>query len=67
MTPGLGSRLAGKLLRQFGSPAQIFHASLTELEACRISAAAAQAIHDRRAYKDAEAELASVQKLGKKK
>jgi DNA processing protein len=64
MTPGLGSRLAGKLLRQFGSPAQIFHASLTELEACRISAAAAQAIHDRRAYKDAAEELARVQKLG---
>jgi DNA processing protein len=64
MTPGLGSRLAGKLLRQFGSPAQIFHASLTELEACRISAAAAQAVHDRRAYKDAEEELARVQKLG---
>ena len=64
MTPGLGSRLAGKLLRQFGSPGQIFHASLTELEACRITAAAAQAIHDRRAHKDAEEELARVQKLG---
>ena len=64
MTPGLGSRLAGKLLRQFGSPGQIFHASLTELEACRITAAAAQAIHGRRAHKDAEEELARVQKLG---
>jgi DNA processing protein len=64
MTPGLGSRLAGKLLRQFGSPGQIFHASLTELEACRITAAAAQAIHGRRARKDAEEELARVQKLG---
>jgi DNA processing protein len=64
MTPGLGSRLAGKLLRQFGSPGQIFHASLTELEACRINAAAAQAIHDHRAQKDAEAELVRVQKLG---
>jgi hypothetical protein len=34
MTPGLGSRLTGKLLGQFGSPEGIFHASLTELEAC---------------------------------
>ena len=30
MTPGLGSRLTGKLLRQFGSPRDIFRASLTE-------------------------------------
>jgi DNA processing protein len=64
MTPGLGSRLAGKLLRQFGSPEGIFRASLTELEACRLPAAPAQAIHSRRACKDAEAELERVRKLG---
>jgi DNA processing protein len=34
LTPGLGARLAAKLLRQFGSPEEIFRASLTELEAC---------------------------------
>ncbi len=64
MTPGLGSRLAGKLLRQFGSPEGIFRASLTELEACRLPAAPAQAIRSRSAHKDAEAELARVREVG---
>jgi DNA processing protein len=64
MTPGLGSRLIGKLLRQFGSPAGVFHASLTALEACRLPAAPARAIHARSAHKEAEAELAGIRKLG---
>jgi len=64
MTPGLGSRLTGKLLRQFGSPEGIFRASLTELEACRLPAAPAQAIKARTFHKEAEAELAEVRKLG---
>jgi DNA processing protein len=64
MTPGLGPRLTGKLLRQFGSAEGIFRASLTDLEACHIPAAPAQAIHSRRAHKDAEAELAQIRKLG---
>ena len=64
MTPGLGSRLVGKLLRQFGSPTEVFRASLTELEACHLPAAPAQALHAKRAHKDAEAELAQVRQLG---
>lgn len=64
MTPGLGSRLTGKLLREFGSPQGIFRASLTELEACRLRPAPARAIHSRSAHKDAEAELEHVRKLG---
>ena len=64
MTPGLGSRLTGKLLRQFGSPEGIFRASLTELESCRLPAAPAQAIHSRRSHKDAEEELARIRKVG---
>jgi DNA processing protein len=64
LTPGLGSRLAGKLLRQFGSPEQIFRASLTELEACHLPSVPARAIHDRLAHKDAEAELELVRKVG---
>ena len=64
MTPGLGSRLTGKLLRQFGSPEGIFRASLTELEACHLPSAPAQAIQSRQARKDAEEELARVRKLG---
>jgi len=64
MTPGLGSRLTGKLLRQFGSPEEVFRASLTELEACHLPSVPAQAITSRQAYKDAEAELDRVRKLG---
>jgi DNA processing protein len=64
MTPGLGSRLTGKLLREFGSPEGIFRASLTELEACHLPSAPAQAIHSRRARKDAEEEIAQIRKLG---
>ncbi len=45
LTPGLGARLAGKLLREFGSAEAIFNASLTALEACRLPAAVAQAVH----------------------
>jgi DNA processing protein len=64
MTPGLGSRLTGKLLRQFGSPTGVFRASLTELEACHLPSAPARAIHTKLAHKDAQAELAQVRKLG---
>src|SRR5579862_1275923 len=63
-TPGLGARLTGKLLRQFGSPEEVFRASLTELEACRLPTIAAQAIASRSAWGDAEKELAEVRKNG---
>ena len=63
-TPGLGSRLAGKLLRQFGSPEEVFRASLTELEACHLPVAAAQAIASRSAWSDAEKELGEVRRNG---
>jgi DNA processing protein len=64
MTPGLGSRLTGKLLRKFGTPTDVFRASLTELEACHLPVAPARAIHTKLAHKDAEAELAQVRNLG---
>jgi DNA processing protein len=64
MTPGLGSRLIGKLLRQFGSPEKVFRASLTELEACQLPAAPARAITTQHARKEAEAELNRVRQLG---
>ena len=64
LTPGLGARLAGKLLRQFGSPDEIVRASLTELEACQLPAAVAQAIFSKAAFRDGEKELAQVRKAG---
>jgi excinuclease UvrABC nuclease subunit len=48
LTPGLGARMAGKLLREFGSPEAVFNASLTSLEAHRLPAAVAQALHSRK-------------------
>ena len=61
LTPGLGARTAGKLLREFGSPDAVFDASLTALEAQRLPAAVAQAIHSRRPLSDAARELAQAQ------
>src|SRR5271155_5736022 len=64
LTPGLGGRTAGKLLREFGSPDAIFSASLTALEGQRLPAAVAQALHSRRPLSDAAKELAQVQATG---
>jgi len=64
LTPGLGARMAGKLLAEFGSPDAIFSASLTALEGQRLPAAVAQAIHSRQPLSDAAKELAQVQAAG---
>ena len=64
LAPGLGARLAGKLLQQFGGPEEIFRAPLTELEGCQLPAAVAQAVFSRTAFRDAEKELAQVRKNG---
>jgi len=64
LTPGLGARMAGKLLREMGSPQEIFNASLTELECHQLPASVAQAIHSRRPLSDAAKELAAAQAAG---
>ena len=64
LTPGLGARMAGKLLREFGSPDAIFNASLTALEAQRLPAAVAQAIHSRQPLSLAAKELAQAEAIG---
>jgi DNA processing protein len=64
LTPGLGARLLGRLLREFGSPEDAFAASLTGLEACGLPGAAAQAVQKRVAFPAAEKEMAWVQELG---
>jgi DNA processing protein len=64
LTPGLGPRLAGKLLSEFGTPSAVFNASLTALEAQRLPAAVAQAIHSRQPMSDAARELAQAQAAG---
>src|SRR5271167_1215382 len=52
------------LARIRGSPAAIFAASLTALEAQRLPAAVAQALHSHRPLSDAAKELAQVQAAG---
>jgi DNA processing protein len=64
LTPGLGARTAGKLLREFGSPTAIFNASLTALEAQRLPAAVAQSLHAKQSLSLAAKELAQAQALG---
>lgn len=64
LTPGLGARMAAKLLHHFGSPDAIFSTSLTALEAQRLPAAVAQSIHSRRSLSDAAKELAQAQASG---
>ncbi|HEY4951500.1 MAG TPA: DNA-processing protein DprA [Candidatus Acidoferrales bacterium] len=64
LTPGLGARMAGKLLRAMGSPEAIFNASLTELESHRLPAAVAQVIHTRQPMSAAAKELAQTQAAG---
>jgi DNA processing protein len=63
LTPGLACRLSARLLRKFGSPDRIFHASLTELEACSLPALVAQAIFRKDAFKRAEKELAGIRNI----
>ncbi|MGH9864053.1 MAG: DNA-processing protein DprA [Candidatus Acidiferrales bacterium] len=61
LAPGLGARMAGKLLRAFGSPDAIFNASLTSLEAHQLPAAVAQGIHSRQPLSAAAKELAQAE------
>jgi DNA processing protein len=60
LTPGLASRLSGRLLEEFGSPEEVFRAPLPRLERCRLPAAVAQAVFKKQAFKRAEKELASI-------
>jgi DNA processing protein len=64
LTPGLGARMAGKLLRAMGSPEAIFNASLTELESHRLPVAVAQTIHTRQPMSAAAKKLAQAQASG---
>jgi predicted Rossmann fold nucleotide-binding protein DprA/Smf involved in DNA uptake len=64
VTPGLGARMAGKLLRAMGSPEAIFNASLIELESHRLPVAVTQAIHTRQPMSAAAEKLAQAQAAG---
>lgn len=64
LTPGVGARLAAELLKRFGSPENVFAASVAALEACGLPAPVAQTIHSRSPLKAAEEELEKVRQQG---
>jgi hypothetical protein len=64
LTPGLGPRMAGKLLQDFGTPETILGASLTALESKRLPAAVRHTIYTRQSHGAASKELAQIQAEG---
>ena len=64
LTPGVAARLSARLLKRFDSPEGVFRASLTQLEACQLPPAVAQAVFKKAAFKRAEKELAVLRQMG---
>jgi len=64
LTPGIAARLSARLLREFGTPEQVFRASLTGLEACNLPAPVAQAIFKKQTFWRAEKEVAAIRRVG---
>jgi DNA processing protein len=64
MTPGIGPRVAAKLLERFGSAEAVYSATRTELEQLRLAPEAVDSIIARDLRSTAEAEITAVRKLG---
>ncbi|MFN0140057.1 MAG: DNA-processing protein DprA [Pyrinomonadaceae bacterium] len=64
MTPGVGPRLATKLLERFGSPDAVFHARRGELESLRLQPETTESIIKREFHARAVTELERVKELG---
>ena len=64
MTPGVGPRVATRLLEAFGSPDNVFHATRSQLEALRIKPETIESIIGRELEARAAVELERVKKLG---
>ena len=66
LTPGLGAQRALRLVKVFGHPERIFHASLSELEAAmpQLPKATAESIHAGIAFEEAADEIRKVQGAG---
>src|SRR5262249_17466297 len=62
LTPGIAARLSARLLREFGSPDDIFRASPAHLRACSLPAETAKAVTKKEAFKRAEKDLAYLRK-----
>src|SRR6476646_11193287 len=64
LIPGLGTRIAGKLIEQFRTPMAVFRASRTELEGAGASGAIAQSIASGCTFDDAVAQQQRIQEVG---
>lgn len=64
MTPGVGPRVATKLLEAFGSPDNVFHATRMQLESLRVKPETIESIMSRELEARASVELDRVKKLG---
>ncbi len=64
MTPGVGPRLATKLLERFGSAGAVFHVRRAELESLRVSPVTIESIIKREFEEKAGIELERVKELG---
>ena len=64
MTPGVGPRVATKLLEAFGSPENVFHARRAQLESLRIKPETIESLISRALDNRASVELERVKKLG---
>jgi len=64
LTPGLGPKRARRLVSALGGVANVFHASLTELEAAGLPVASAQAIAGGKSLAAAEEELLRAASVG---
>lgn len=64
LTPGLGPTRGKKLVERFGSAANVFHASLTELEAAGLMAVSAQSIASGASLQRAEEEFVKAKTAG---
>lgn len=63
LTPGLAARLSARLLKEFGSPDEVFRAPLRRLEACNLPGQVAQAVFKKQSLKRAEKELALTRRI----
>jgi DNA processing protein len=64
LIPGLGPRIAGKLLDQFRTPRAVFNAPRTELEAAGASGSVAQSIASGCSFEDAAAQQRRMRESG---
>jgi DNA processing protein len=64
LTPGIAARLTARLLREFGTPQGVFHASLTALESCNLPAPVAQALYKKQTFWRAEKEVDAIRRIG---